>query len=285
MSERSSREVKVEKLPKATIKLNIKVPNVKVKDVFEHVLSEFAKNTEVEGFRKGKAPLNLVEAKIKESDLNGEVINHLLQEYYVAALKEHLITPIGNPKVLIKEFGKDKDFEFEATIAVKPEIMLGDYRKKIKDMVKLKSLEKPEEKYKLKVEDIISAISDSAELEISEILTEGEVNRMLSRLLSQAETLGLSIDQYLSAQNKTADALRKEYEEIALKNLRAEFALVKAIEDEQITIEDKEIEDAINAIGDEKTKETLQNSKDRWYITSVLAKNKLINKLVKEFTT
>ena len=47
-------EVKVEKLPKSTVKLIIKIESDKVKETYQHVLSEFAEETEMEGFRKGK---------------------------------------------------------------------------------------------------------------------------------------------------------------------------------------------------------------------------------------
>lgn len=275
-------EVKVEKQPKSTIKLTIKVPNDKVKDMYQHVLEEFAKNAEIHGFRKGKAPLHIVEKNVKEGELNGEVINHLLQEYYVAALKEHLINPLGNPKVLIKEFQKDKDFEFEATVAVKPEVKLTEYKTKLKQLHLKKNIENKEEKQTLTMDDVISAISNEATVEVSDILVEEEVTRMLSRLLQQAETLGLSIDQYLAAQNKTAEQLKKEYEDIATKNIKSEFALSKAIEDEKIKVEDTEIEEAIAAVPDENIRTKLQKGADRWYIISILAKNKLIKKLLDE---
>ena len=83
-----------------------------------------------------------------------------------------------------------------------------------KEVHTLKSLKAPETDTKVSIEDVITAISDTSEVEISDLLIEEEVNRMLSRLLKQAETLDLSIDQYLSAQNKTAADLKKEYEQI-----------------------------------------------------------------------
>jgi len=273
-------EVKVEKLPKSTVKLIIKIESDKVKETYQHVLSEFAEETEMEGFRKGKAPLPLVEKTVKEGDLNGETINHLLRQYYTSALKEHMIKPVGNPKVIIKAFSKDADFEFEAEIAVKPDIALGDYKSKLKQVHLKKNLENKDEKQSLNIEDVIFAVSEVCEF--SDILVEEEVNRMLGRLLQQAETLGLNIEQYLSAQNKTVEQLRKEYEETAKKNIKAEFALSKAIEQEDIKVEDSEIEEAINAVPDEKVREELQNGTDRWYIISILAKNKLIKKLIDE---
>src|SRR3989338_8319336 len=108
-------DVTVEKLQKNSIKLTVKVPADKVMEAYNLVLEKFAENTEIEGFRKGKAPLELVEKKVKQSELNGETVNHLLREYYIQALKEHKIEGIGNPRVEIKQFEKDKDFEFSAT--------------------------------------------------------------------------------------------------------------------------------------------------------------------------
>lgn len=276
-------DVKVEKLPKNTVKLTIKVPADKVLHTYHHILEEFAQNTEIEGFRKGKAPKELVEKKIKQSKLNGETVNHLLREYYVQALKEHKVESIGNPRVEIKQFDKGKDFEFTATLPTRPEVKLGDYKKKLKEARALKSLKDPDAKVVLTIDDVTQTLLDSVDVEIPDMLVEDEVTRMLSRLLEQAETLGLGIDQYLSAQNKTAESLRKEYWETSKKNLRAEFALSKAIEAEGIKVEDQEIEDTINAIGDEKTRKEFQKERQRWYIISVLSKNKLIKKLIDGF--
>lgn len=275
-------EVKVEKQPKSTIKLTIKVPADKVKAAYDKVLTHAAEHAEIEGFRKGKAPKEMVEKRAKPSELNGETVNELLQEYYVAAVKEHMLSPIGNPKVMIKSFDKTQDFEFEATLAVKPEIKLGDFRKKLKDLQAAKAKETDDSKKLITVDDVIQAISGSAEVEVSDILIEDEVTRMLSRLLQQTEALGLSVEQYLSAQNKKLDDLRKEYETAAEKGLKSEFALGKAIEEEKIEVSDKEIEDTIEAMPDAALKSQLQKGADRWYIISILSKNKLIRKLMDE---
>ncbi|MEK7595430.1 MAG: trigger factor [Patescibacteria group bacterium] len=275
-------EVTIEKQPKATLKMTVKVPSDKVRQMYYHVLEEFAKDAEIAGFRKGKAPLELVEKNTKEADLNGEVVNHLLQHYYVAAVKENKVSPIGNPKVTIKKFAKNDDFEFEAVTPTKPEVKLKDYKKVLKELHTEKKAEKKEEFKGLSVDAVIETLAGQAQLEVSDMLIEEEVTRMLARLLQQAETLGLTIEQYLTAQNKSAEDLRLEYQSYALKTLTAEFALAKAIEDENIKVEDSEIEAAINAMPDAAIKEKLQKGQDRWYIVSVLAKNKLISKLLSE---
>ncbi len=306
-------QTKIENVSKNTVNLTVTVPVESVKEAYNHVLKHFAEHAEIAGFRKGQAPIAMVEKNAKQSELNGEVVNELLQKFYPQAVKEHHLSPIGNPKVSIKSFDKDQAFEFEAKIALKPEIKMGDYRKKLKTAweeknkkfkeekeaseKKAKENEKTEEKsdqahhshahahgdhVHLSIDEVIEAIVAVTEVEISEVLIEDEVTRMLSRLLQQAETLGLTVDQYLSAQNKTIDDLRKEFEGHADRSLKGEFALSKAIELEQIKVEDEEVTEAINAIGDEEVRKRLQSGVDRWYILSVLAKNKLISKLASE---
>ncbi len=83
--------VKVEKQAKQTIKLTITIPAVDVKNELEHVLDEFAKNTELPGFRKGLAPRDLVKEKADKNKLYGEVIDHLLQKSYPQALTLNLL--------------------------------------------------------------------------------------------------------------------------------------------------------------------------------------------------
>src|SRR4030043_1420618 len=125
-------QTKIEKLPKSVIKLTVTVESAKVKDTYEEVLEEKVKTAKVEGFREGKAPKKLVEEKIGVSNLYGDVINKLLQTYYSQALKENHIAALSNPKVEIKEFDLEKDFEFTAELATKPEVKVGNYKKALK---------------------------------------------------------------------------------------------------------------------------------------------------------
>src|SRR3990167_731837 len=112
-------QTNVEKLPKSTLKLTVTVPSEKVKQAYEKILIDVVNGAEIPGFRKGRAPKEMVLEKTDVSSLYGEVVNELLKTYYPQALKEHLIQPIANPKVEIKEFDLDKDFTFIATIATK----------------------------------------------------------------------------------------------------------------------------------------------------------------------
>src|SRR5258708_1801183 len=127
-------KVVVEKQPKSTLKITITVEADQVKKSYESVLDEVIKEAELPGFRKGMAPKDMVKEKTDISKLYGEVVNKLLQTYYPQALKEQMIVPVSNPKVEKKELEKKKDFEIVGTGGGRPEIKIGDYKTKLKEL-------------------------------------------------------------------------------------------------------------------------------------------------------
>ncbi len=287
---------KIEKLPKSTIKLTVTLEKEKVKESYEKVLTEAVKNTEIEGFRKGTAPKEMIKDKLGVSNIYGEAINDLLQTYYPQALKENLLMPVSNPKVEIKEFDLEKDFEFSATFATKPEVKIKDYKKALKDYYKDKTekLEKEKaEKFKKgeKIEEthvhiganeIIDILLKESEVEVADMLVEEETDRVMSRLMDQLRSINLPVENYLKAQNKTAESLRKEYDEMSIRNIKAEFVLSHLLKEENIEVTDKEIDDMIGAVGDKGIGESFKDPMQRLYIKTILQKNKLISKLIEE---
>lgn len=288
--------VSVEKLPKSSYKLTITVPVSDVKQTYEKVLDEVVKEAEIKGFRKGTAPRELVKEKTDVSKLYGEVVNELLQNFYPQALKEKLISPLSNPKVEIKEFDLDKDFTFVATVATRPEVKIGKYTDALKKTLEEKNkkfaeelaekLKKGEEikqdHFHLSPNDVIEAILSETTVEVPDLLADEEADRMLSRLIDQAQSIGISLEQYLKSQNKTREQLREEYLKVAERSLKAEFAMSEIVKMEKIEVTDKEIEEAVLATGDPKALEKLQNPVEKWYIKSILEKNSLLGKLIED---
>lgn len=104
------------------------------KDQFEHGLDhafevENAK-VEIKGFRKGKAPRNVYEAKYGVESLYEEAIQHVLQETYYNTVMENEIDVVAQPKIDldVANIKRGEDFSYKVTVAVKPEIKLGEYK-------------------------------------------------------------------------------------------------------------------------------------------------------------
>jgi len=103
------------------------------KDMFEHALDHaFAKvnqNVEIKGFRKGHAPRDVYEARYGVESLYEEAIQHALEETYYETIMEHNIEVVSQPEIDldVAKVKRGSDFTYKITVAVKPEIVLGDY--------------------------------------------------------------------------------------------------------------------------------------------------------------
>ena len=289
-------QVTTEKLPKNTIKVTITIPQKDVNGIYENILAKVVETAEVPGFRVGKAPKDKVLEKTDMNKLYGEVINEALRIYYPQALKEQKVVPAGNPKVEITQFDLDKDLIFVATVPVKPEIKIGDYMselKKVLDDRKEKSKAEKEEKLKkgesladihdhLHPSDVVQALVKVSELEIADVMIEEETNRMLARLVGQAEQIGLSLDQFLEAQGKTSEQLRADYDKVSEQTIKAEFILSQLVKDKEIKVEDNEIREALAASGVADIEAEMKEELRVLYIRSILEKNKLIGNILQE---
>ena len=121
-------EVKIEKSDKNAVKLEIKVGS----DVFEECMNKsFNKNKtkyNIPGFRKGKAPRNMIERYYGEQVLYEDAINLACGDAYDKAVDENDIHPVDRPEIDIVQIGNGQDLIFTATVTVKPEVELGEYK-------------------------------------------------------------------------------------------------------------------------------------------------------------
>ncbi|SHI89114.1 trigger factor [Geosporobacter subterraneus DSM 17957] len=102
----------------------------------------------INGFRKGKAPRKLIELQYGEGVFYEEAINELFPKAYEQAIQKHNIEPVDRPAIDIEQIGKGQDFIFTATVTVKPEVKLGEY----------KGIEVEQIEYNVKEEDIDAEI-------------------------------------------------------------------------------------------------------------------------------
>ena len=104
-----------------------------------------AKYFNIPGFRKGKAPMNIVEKYYGAQIFYEDAFNDVATESYDEALKENKIEAVSRPQVEIKQMEKGKDVIFTAVVQTKPEVELGKYKgielKKIEHNVEDKDIE------------------------------------------------------------------------------------------------------------------------------------------------
>jgi trigger factor len=122
----ASLSVVTEQLPKSQVGMTIEVPTELVDATYERVLNRLVSRAKIEGFRPGRAPRALVEARVGPAALREEVVETMVPEVVRQALDEKSIDPIDNPDVEVLELERGRPARLKATISVMPEVMLAD---------------------------------------------------------------------------------------------------------------------------------------------------------------
>jgi FKBP-type peptidyl-prolyl cis-trans isomerase (trigger factor) len=259
-----------------TIQLTVNLPWELVKKTKEEVIEEHAERSEMPGFRKGKAPKKLVEENLNQDHLREDVLKKLLPQGYVEALKEHKLNPVLSPKVHVESMEENKDWAFTAFTAEAPEVTLGKYKDAVsKVTAKSKIIVPGKEPTPVSFEDISKALLENVNLKIPRIITEQEVDRLLSQTLDEVKRLGLTLDQYLASTGRNIDTLRAEYQKKAETDIKLEFILQKIAETESIKVEDKEIDEAVTQAKTDAEKQNLSNN--RYLLASIIRQQKTLD--------
>src|ERR1700693_4742742 len=118
--------VVTEQLPKSQVGMTIEVPAETVDATYDRVLNRLTSKAKIEGFRPGRAPRSLVEARIGPAAVREEVVELMVPEVVRQVLQERSIDPIESPDVEVLELERGRPARLKATVSVMPEVQLGD---------------------------------------------------------------------------------------------------------------------------------------------------------------
>ena len=122
-------DCKVEKTKNANeVKLEITIEAEKFENAIKKVYFQNAKYFNIPGFRKGKAPQNIVERYYGKEIFYEDAFNELVPDEYEKALKENKIDAVSRPEIDIITMEKGQDLKFIAIVQTKPEVELGKYK-------------------------------------------------------------------------------------------------------------------------------------------------------------
>jgi trigger factor len=116
----------VEQLSPTRVRINVEVPFTELQPDFDRAYKELAKQVRLPGFRPGKAPAKLLEARVGREAMLDQVVNEALPSRYGQAVTESDVRPLGQPEIQVtkKEYGQE--LVFTAEVDVRPEITLPD---------------------------------------------------------------------------------------------------------------------------------------------------------------
>ena len=121
--------VKVEKTEnKNEVKLEFTVEAAKFDEAMKKVFNKNAKYFNIPGFRKGKAPMNIVEKFYGAEIFYEDAFNEIVPTVYDEAIKSEKLDVVSHPDFNVDQIGKGKDLIFTAIVQTKPEVKLGNYK-------------------------------------------------------------------------------------------------------------------------------------------------------------
>jgi trigger factor len=108
--------------------LTVEVEAAEVSKGLDSAFQKVVKKVNVPGFRKGKMPRGLFEQRFGVESLYQDALDILLPEAYASAIVETGIEPVDRPEIDIEQMEKGQNLIFKATVIVKPEVKLGEYK-------------------------------------------------------------------------------------------------------------------------------------------------------------
>jgi trigger factor len=116
----------VEKLSPTRVRINVEVPFAEWEGDFDAALKQMAKQVRLPGFRPGKVPVKLLEARIDKDAMLDQVVGEAVPSKYSEAVTTADVRPLGQPEIEITKKVYGEDLEFTAEVDVRPEIELPD---------------------------------------------------------------------------------------------------------------------------------------------------------------
>jgi len=186
-------KIKFKKLNTVEKELEVKLSEKEIQPVKNQVYSNWQKKVEIPGYRRGKAPLNLVIERYS-NEINNDLKDNLVSLFYKKAIEESKITPISNPLMIESELSVDGGCVFKLRVEEKPQIKLPKYKN-------------------LKLEKKSSAVKDNEILEILENLKK-EKTQWVDAERKSLKGDFLILDWLITSEDKVVD--KKENKSLLL---------------------------------------------------------------------
>lgn len=160
-----SKNISINNTGDSEVEITAEIPAEEMKKQYSESLKEAQKDAELDGFRKGKAPLEMVEKQVGQGFLMQKAAEKILQEEYPRILSNEKIEPIGQPQVTITKIAPGSDLGFKIKTATMPEVELGDYKEVAKRALKENPLSEDPEVTQEEMDETVYNIRASQLLE------------------------------------------------------------------------------------------------------------------------
>lgn len=151
--------------------LKITLPAEEVNKGFKKAVAKIAGQVNIPGFRKGKAPRNIIEMHYGKEAVKQEAFELVANQCYTEALEQEKLIPVSDPKVEDSVFEENKDMELTIKVTLKPEVKLGDYKEL---HVEKEAVEVTDEAVEEQVQGLRSRHAKMVEVEEGAVIEKGD---------------------------------------------------------------------------------------------------------------
>jgi trigger factor len=116
----------VDQLSPTRVRINVEVPFTELQPDFDHAYQQLAQQVRLPGFRPGKVPAKLLEARVGRDTMLDQVVNDALPGRYSQAVTDSDLRPLGQPEIQVTKKQYGQDLAFTAEVDVRPEMTLPD---------------------------------------------------------------------------------------------------------------------------------------------------------------
>lgn len=119
----------ITKQPKSLIEIQAEIPSDVFEKYFDKAFKNISENMEIDGFRKGKAPQNIVLSKVPEMYVLEEMAQLAISDHYPKIVLDEKLDVISRPEISITKLARNNPLEFKVLATIMPEVELPDYKK------------------------------------------------------------------------------------------------------------------------------------------------------------
>ncbi len=160
-------KVEQESLEQSQLKLTIELSQEEMLPFIEKAARKFAENMNIDGFRKGQAPLDVVKTKVGEMELLQQAAELAVQATLPKAIEEKSLQTVGQPAIAVDKLAPENPFVFTATLPIIPEVTVGDVTKVKAEKAKVDVTE----------EDVTKVIDNLRKMRASQVLVDREAKK------------------------------------------------------------------------------------------------------------
>lgn len=149
---------KIEKLPENVVKVEVEVPAKEAVNYYNNAAKRLAQFVNIPGFRKGKAPRNVLEQHIGEERIKHEALENALPRIFADVVKENDFDVVAQPYVESYTFNVGEDLKITAKLELRPEVTLGEYKGLTIEVDEYKT---PEDAFQKSIDNLLSQSAET----------------------------------------------------------------------------------------------------------------------------